>query len=301
MAVTPQTVADQSLTESSGLAFSKLYPNRIYHINDSGSAPEFFITDSNGLNSLKVPVQMGFFIDTEDLAVGPCLGESSCLVIGDIGDNLRFRPNIQFYFFKESNLDENKLRHLAESGKGLAPDLVLSVGYPDGPHNSEGFFLDEKGNLTLISKEKNGRDTSVYQLPFSKIKLAARYAALKDSFSWPNKIKFKFIRKFNLKNLLPAELNLNTEITSADLNVTGKTVALLTYTGVIEVKTSSLLLTRDSLWQANQDFNYIPFTAGPQQEALAYIPGSRDLLISSEMGSLGLTPMAKLICTHEND
>ena len=85
LAVSIGSVQTPLLNESSGIAFSKRFPDRLYHINDSGSAPEFFISKTDGTDTLKVPINMGFFLDTEDIAVGPCLGESSCLVVGDIG------------------------------------------------------------------------------------------------------------------------------------------------------------------------------------------------------------------------
>lgn len=293
------TVQEPRLDESSGMAFSKRYPNRLYHINDSGSEPEFFFTDADGNNSQRVPIRLGFFLDTEDMTVGPCLGESSCLVIGDIGDNLRFRPSIQFYFFKESNLTKTNLDHLATAGLDLQPDLVLSVSYPDHSHNSEGFYLDKKGNLTLITKEKNGTTAQIFLLTADQIHVAALEYVKKNAGVSGDNPKFKSVGKLSLKPLLPSSFAaINTEITGAAYNEVSDTVAILTYQGVFEIPMSSLTKQAQTAWIAGTDYVYSPARAGKQQEAISYIPGTSDLLISSEMGKDGLTPLLKLRCEN---
>lgn len=286
------------MNESSGMVFSKRYPNRLYHINDSGSEPEFFFTEADGANSQRVPIRLGFFLDTEDMTVGPCLGESSCMVIGDIGDNLRFRPTIQFYFFKESNLTKKNLDQLASAGLDLQPDLVLSVRYPDHSHNAEGFYLDKHGNLTLLTKEKNGTTAQIFSLTADQILLAARDYLKKDSRPSASHPKFKAVSKISLKPLLPPSFaTTNTEITGASYNEATDTVAILTYDGVFEISTPSLTNQGQAAWIAGTDYVYTPVRAGKQQEAISYVPGtSTALLISSEMGSDGLTPLLKLRC-----
>ncbi len=291
------TVQEPHLNESSGMAFSKQYLNRLYHINDSGSEPEFFFTDADGNNSQRVPIRLGFFLDTEDMTVGPCLGESSCMVIGDIGDNLRFRPSIQFYFFKESNLSQKNLDQLRTTGLDLQPDLVLSVSYPDRSHNSEGFYLDKNDNLTLITKEKNGATAQIFLLTADQIRRAALEYVKKDSRPTAGNPKFKSVAKLALKPLLPPSFApINTEITGAAYSEASDTVAILTYDGVFEFPTPSLTKQAQDAWIAGTDYLYTPVRAGNQQEAISYIPGTSDLLISSEMGNGGLTPLLKLRC-----
>lgn len=292
-------VQEPHLNESSGMAFSKLYPNRLYHINDSGSEPEFFFTDSDGNNSQRVPIHLGFFLDTEDMAVGPCLGESSCMVIGDIGDNLRFRPSIQFYFFKETNLSKKDLDQLRTAGLDIQPDLVLSVSYPDRSHNAEGFYIDKKGNLTLITKEKNGATAQIFLLTADQIRIAALDSVKKDSRITAGNPKFKSVAKISLKSLLPPSFApINTEITGAAYSEVSDTVAILTYDGVFEFPTPSLTKQAETAWIAGTDYTYTPAHAGKQQEAISYIPGTSDLLVSSEMGKDGLTPLLKLRCEN---
>lgn len=286
-------VQEPQLTESSGLAFSKRYADRLYHINDSGSAPEFFISDNGGQNSKRVPISLGFFIDTEDISVGPCLGEASCLVIGDVGDNWRFRQSIQFYFFRESKLSHRHLDDLAAQGLDLLPDLVLSVSYPDRAHNAEGFFLDNKGNLNILTKEKNGTTAQIFSLAANQIVIppGKEYPSMKHP-------KFKRVGKINLKKLLPPSLlPINTEITGAAYNEKSQTIAVLTYDGFFEFTAQSLLTSTQTPLKSNVDFVFSPVRAGNQQEGIAYVPNSSDLVISSEMGNgHGLTPLLRLNC-----
>lgn len=293
----PISVQEPHLTESSGLVYSKRFADRLYHINDSGSAPEFFITDGSAQNSRRVPISLGFFLDTEDISVGPCLGEASCLVIGDVGDNKRFRPSIQFYFFKESNLSNRNLDSLAAQGFDLMPDLVLSVAYPDRPHNAEGFFLDNKGNLNILTKEKKGAIAQIFSLAANQITLPP--CGVKD-FPAPRRKKFKRVTKIDLKPLLPPSLvPINTEITGSAYNEKSQTIAVLTYDGFFEFTVQSLLTPSTTPLKTNVDYVFTPVHAGNQQEGIAYVPNSSDLVISSEMGNgHGLTPLLRLNCAN---
>tara|TARA_B110001454_G_C12723310_1_gene436534 strand:+ start:14249 stop:15208 length:960 start_codon:yes stop_codon:yes gene_type:complete len=291
---TSAQVHEPQLTESSGLTYSKRYADRLYHINDSGSSPEFFITDSSGHNSRRIPISLVFFIDTEDIAVGPCLGEKSCLVIGDVGDNWRFRPSIQFYFFKESRLSDHYLDDLAAQGLDLSPDLVLSVSYPDHAHNAEGFFLDEKGNLNILTKEKNGTTAQIFSLAAGQIILPSNG---KDLPSKPHP-KFKRVTKIDLKKLMPPSLiPFNSEITGAAYNEKSQSIAVLTYDGFFEFTAQSLLTPSKTSFKSGLDYVFTPVRAGNQQEGIAYVPNSSDLVISSETGKgQGLTPLLRLNC-----
>src|SRR5688500_13119155 len=87
--VTAGKLDHKLIAESSGLAASRRFKERLYHINDSGDGAAFYITDSRGRDPKRIAVTGGFApMDAEDLALGPCGDdEKSCLFIGDIGDN----------------------------------------------------------------------------------------------------------------------------------------------------------------------------------------------------------------------
>src|SRR5437764_6810116 len=63
---------DNPIVEDSGLATSRKFPNRLYHVNDSGDTGRFFITHFAG-KDLRIVNINGFAPeDAEGLGIGPC-------------------------------------------------------------------------------------------------------------------------------------------------------------------------------------------------------------------------------------
>jgi len=92
---------DSPIVEDSGLAISRKFPNRLYHVNDSGDTGRFFITDFSG-KDLRIVNINGFEPeDAEDLALGPCAPAFDCVFIGDIGDNYRLRKTVELAIVEE--------------------------------------------------------------------------------------------------------------------------------------------------------------------------------------------------------
>src|SRR5215467_313782 len=85
------------LQEASGMAASRQFPGRLYHINDSGDVGQFYITRMNGSDLRAVRVAGFDPKDTEAMSLGPCPQDthSSCLYLGDIGDNDSRRNSIE--------------------------------------------------------------------------------------------------------------------------------------------------------------------------------------------------------------
>ena len=48
---------DENINEASGIEISKQFPNRVYHINDSGSKGEFLVTDLQGKLQERVTIK----------------------------------------------------------------------------------------------------------------------------------------------------------------------------------------------------------------------------------------------------
>src|SRR3954454_20418778 len=86
--VTITTVKDKSISESSGLAASRLTPGAYWTHNDSGDGPFIYAFDTRG-DSLGIFRVVGAQArDWEDMASGPGSERGkSYLYIGDIGDN----------------------------------------------------------------------------------------------------------------------------------------------------------------------------------------------------------------------
>jgi hypothetical protein len=137
------------IRESSGIAASRAYLDRLYHINDSGDSGRMFVTrlDGSGLEPVTVSGFRGR--DTEALSLGPCPGPErrSCIYIGDIGDNRRRRKTIEVVAIEERE----------RFGPTVAPVARFSLRYPDGPHDAESMAMHPDGTLFILTKERPAR------------------------------------------------------------------------------------------------------------------------------------------------
>ena len=134
------------LRESSGIAASRNFPGRLYHINDSGDAGRFYISTLEGRDLQTVPIADFRPRDTEALSVGPCPGavRRSCVYVGDIGDNSRRRDTIAVVVVEEMQRFEGLVKAVAR----------LTLRYPDGPHNAESMAVHRDGTLYILTKEQ---------------------------------------------------------------------------------------------------------------------------------------------------
>jgi len=139
---------DPRLSESSGVAASARFPRVLYTVNDSGNDPVLFATDSSGrpLGAWRVPGAANR--DWEALTLGPCPA-GRCLVIGDTGDNAERRPRVVLYRFPEP-VSFMRFRGAADPAP-LGLDSAV-VRYPDRPHDVEAMWLDDDGNVLLVTK-----------------------------------------------------------------------------------------------------------------------------------------------------
>jgi hypothetical protein len=140
--------------ESSGLAQSRLDPSIFWTHNDAGNDPLLYaIGEDSGLAGT-VRVTGATLTDWEDISAGQC-GSSSCLYIGDIGDNDERRRSITIY----------EVREPPAAAKASAPAKALEARYPAGARDSEAMFL-AAGNLYLVTKGRSG-PIELYRYPLS--------------------------------------------------------------------------------------------------------------------------------------
>jgi len=143
---------DPDLRESSGVARSRAHPRVLFTINDSGNPPEVFATDSSGrpLGRWLVPGIRNR--DWEALSIGPCPA-GSCFYIADIGDNLEREPQVVIYRVRVP-AGLQVFRGVADPGP-LDLDSAV-VRYPDGPHDAEATWVDDTGDLFIVTKGRSG-------------------------------------------------------------------------------------------------------------------------------------------------
>jgi hypothetical protein len=159
-------LANPELSEISGLALSRATDNLLWGLNDSGNPPLLYRIDPNGEDGGKVEVldADGRAIlnqDWEDLASLNWQGQAT-LLIGDFGDNLAWRQELQVHAVTDPGLDQGPARLL----------WTLRYRYPDGPRDVEGFAVDEAaGEIYLLSKRD--RPPRLYRLPLPQSASAA--------------------------------------------------------------------------------------------------------------------------------
>lgn len=151
---------DKRINESSGLARSLKNPEVFWTHNDSGGEPCLFAINREGKTLAKVRVPHAANFDWEDLTEGRDAEGRPCLIIGDIGDNLKLRATLQIYCVREPDLPKDANKEIESS----EPE-VWHLSYPDGRKNAECLMMHPiTQRIYLISKDEDGH-SAVYQMP----------------------------------------------------------------------------------------------------------------------------------------
>ena len=141
--------------EASGIAAGVRNPDLLYIVDDGPGTSELLVLRAKDATVVgRLPIAGLDGVDTEGLAVGPCDGseQSSCIYIGDIGDNLESRDSISVVRVREPDLSGG-IRE-----QPLAADTAI-WRYPDRPRNAEALLAGGDGSLVIITKDpgKRGR------------------------------------------------------------------------------------------------------------------------------------------------
>jgi hypothetical protein len=151
--------------ESSGLAPSARQPGTYWTLNDSNNDPELVAIDGRGATVARVPLSGVVNDDWEALGSGPC-PSGTCLVVGDVGDNLGRRPVVRLLRLAEPALPPVP--------GGVMPPVreveVLAFRFPDGPRDVEALYVAPDTSVWLITKRPawwalRARPARLYRLP----------------------------------------------------------------------------------------------------------------------------------------
>ncbi len=259
-------ILNEAVNEASGLAVSRRYPDRLYHINDSGDTGRFLITSHDGGHARSVAVSGFNPMDMEDLAIGPC-DAGECLFLADIGDNARRRPEIEIVLVEER----------AEFPPALAPLLRMRLRYPDGPHDSESLAVHPDGTIYLLTKEYERRGTALAPGVPRLYKIARK--------QWRNGGTqiLRFVADVDLGKLLPGSPDNARLTTGMDISPDGARVLILAYMDAIELAIDfSKPFPRPAAWREGKEYQRVPLVNLQQQEALAYMPDGRSFIYDTE-------------------
>ena len=146
----------RQLRESSGVAVSREHAGVLWSHNDSGNDPILYAIDIQGRLLTSFEVENASLRDWEDVSLGPCPTPLSvqrdCLYLGDIGDNQRRRSSYTIHITPEPD------PFLADSTRVGSMAEVRSVDfvYPDEPHDAEAMAVASDGDVTIVTKGRNG-------------------------------------------------------------------------------------------------------------------------------------------------
>jgi hypothetical protein len=247
---------DTSLVdESSGMAVSRAFSNRLYQINDSGDGGYFYVSDLQGQNTRRIRVNGFSPSDAEDLAYGS-FGGKNYLIIGDIGDNGQSRSSIKLVFIEEQET----------FGTSVTPAFQVTIRYPDGAHNAEALGFHPNGDLYIMTKENPSR---VYRLTASQWQNAAGQTQT-----------LQYVGQFGL-----AGQTGSSSITGMCISPDGRRMLVLTYSGALELETrlnNGVLDFSQYGSSGGAAYKVIKLTKLPQQESISYLANGRDFVYTSE-------------------
>ena len=148
-------IADEKVTESSGVVASRANPGRLWTHNDSDDGPVLYCLERDGRSCGRWQVDGADARDWEDIAAGPGPrpGEPY-LYIGDIGDNLRDQGRLVIYRVAEPKLPEQKSSDPPAPAAETAPAEAIRLRYEDGPHDAEALMVHPTtGDIYVVTKD----------------------------------------------------------------------------------------------------------------------------------------------------
>lgn len=275
------------LPESSGIAHSKTYPDRLYHINDSGDGAFFYTTDTKGAQTQQYSIKDFTPEDTEDLAYGACNKDDlakQCLIIADIGDNRQKRPYLQIVVIEEK---EN-------FSQTVTPRALLKVKYPDGARDAESVAVGPGGDLYLLSKEIDYKKKvplthHFYRIPAEIWQKASALSSAAIDADSQSTYTMEAVGTLDLRTYTRSDKWKANAPTAMDWDLTRQKIYLLTYKDIVvlsyQLDKSQRFSLPSSLAanpQLNSDYWIIKLDSLEQQEALTLVDGEGSFVFSSE-------------------
>ncbi len=154
------------LTESSGLAFSRIDPSIVWTHNDSGDSARLFAFDSATGEATGECVLSGVGAEDWEALAMTAAGQ---LIVADSGDNWANRSSVTLHRFAEppprqrSRIGGNQIQSVA-------------IRYPGGAADCEAIWVDEPtGSVILVTKTRFAAAT-VWSVPLSAFDAPAKAA-----------------------------------------------------------------------------------------------------------------------------
>jgi hypothetical protein len=179
-------LANQQISEASGLASSGLYPGALWVINDGGNDPLLYSIGIDGADLGTFRVEGASNYDWEALASFR-LQDTAYLLIADVGDNWEQRETCTLYVVKEPTITATGLDD--RPVVGIAWQIRFT--YEDGPNDCEAVAVDTAAQRVLLLT-KRSLPPVLYELPLQPadpdITALARRLTTIPLFDWPTAI-----------------------------------------------------------------------------------------------------------------
>ncbi len=246
---------------------SSRFPGRAYHINDSGDTARFFLSDLAGGLVQTVTIEGFEPRDTEDMTLGDCGPDRSCLFIADFGDNNAVREEVRIVIIEE----------LETFGASVEPLDIVRFQYPGGPTDAESIAIHPSGDLVIITKEvdfsaRSAHPSRVFKL--SKDQWQNANGAMQTA-TLVGTLDFAALTTDPFSGRVP---------TAMDIASDGSRFLVLSYVDAYEFYFDLLdgELKPTAEMVSGVDYREIDIELLEQQEAVAYLPGSDAFLYDTE-------------------
>jgi len=210
-------ISEERLTEVSGMAVSRVDPDRLWVLNDGGDTATLYAVSTQGDLLGTLQIKGAENSDWEDMA-SFSLNNKNYLLIGDMGDNAGKRKDCRFYVVEEPAT-------LAASIT-VKPLAIIPFSYSDGSRDVESIAVDVAAQKILLLSKRE-KVPAFYELPLvlktALAPLLAKKVVTMESLPQPTQ-KDRESNPFMGPYL--------SQITAMDLSADGRNLAVLTYQDV---------------------------------------------------------------------
>jgi len=260
------------LEEVSGLLVGRRNPDILWAHNDSGDRARLYALERSGRLRATYELKGVEAVDWEDMAWGAPQGQPGAafgeLLLGDIGDNFRWRRSVEIYGIEEPLVP----LEATAAVRSIDRHKKTLLQYDNGPRDAEALFLDPiSGQLVVIEKVSRGQTPSVF------------------AAGSPTAGRATLTRVGDL-NPGPASLRDISLITAADISRDGLQILVRSYTRALLY----LRAANESLAKAlSSSPCAVPLRDEPQGEAICFDEGRDAYVTTSEHGSQPLFSFEK--------
>ncbi len=171
----PQVFLDcPNLTESSGVCTTH-DGTVVWTHNDSGGQPKLYAFERDGRLLCEVLISGAAARDWEDICTVR-QDAQEWIAIGDVGDNLRRRSNVQVYLIPVPRLQDLR----ASPQRTLTASARINVTFPGGPFDCESLAYDASEHRIVLATKEYFR-CRLFSIPLDQVLPPDRSIARNDT------------------------------------------------------------------------------------------------------------------------